>query len=140
MSRGRVLIIDDEEKICSSLGNLLEENGYEVDSCLDGLEGISMVQDGRFDVIFVDLVMPGIDGLAVLRRIKEIDEKSVVIIITGYPDGGSILEAVSRGAMDYITKPFNIGRLLTTLERAVDYRRSLIQGQEIPPSEKEENN
>jgi len=124
-SRGKILIIDDEELICKSLGLLLKSQGYEVQSRHIAMEGINEARTGEYDVILVDLVMPEIDGLSILKRIRDNDEQAVVIIITGYPTAGSLEEARKRGSYDYIVKPFNVERLTTLIEKAVIHRQTI---------------
>lgn len=121
--KGKILVIDDEELVCKSLSNLLKAHGYEVNSSLDAREGLSLVEKEDYDVILLDLVIPEIDGLSVLKRIKGIDEQAVVIIITGYPTVSSIEEATKRGAFDYVVKPIDISKMTALIEKAVSHRR-----------------
>jgi len=130
MSTPKVLVIDDDELICKSMRTVLQNQGCQADSANEALHGLGMVKDNDYDIVMVDLVMPGIDGLALLRRIREMDTTVVVVIITGYPTGGSTLEAVRRGAFDYLEKPVDVDKLQDLLTRAMVYRQELVSGKD----------
>ncbi len=115
----RVLVVDDEENIRQILKEYLNEFGYEVACAVNGQEALQIYKNGRFDVILSDLVMRPMDGLELLVEIKKIDPDAIFIMITGYPSIESALEAVKRGARDYITKPFNIDEIRLKMERVL---------------------
>ncbi|OGD28472.1 MAG: Fis family transcriptional regulator [Candidatus Aminicenantes bacterium RBG_13_63_10] len=115
-------VIDDEPVIHEVLGQLLSAEGYEVEISASGEEALSKLEDKTFDLTLLDLLMPGLDGLTVLRRIRERDPHSTVIIITAYASVESALEAMKSGAYDYIQKPFKHEELLLTIGRALDHR------------------
>jgi DNA-binding NtrC family response regulator len=117
--RKRVLVVDDEENIRQILKEYLNEFGYEVACAVNGQEALQIYKNGRFDVILSDLVMRPVDGLELLGEVKKVDPDAIFIMITGYPSIESALEAVKKGARDYITKPFNIDEIRLKMERVL---------------------
>lgn len=117
---GRVLVIDDEASIRLACEKVLRAAGYEVEVAADGAEGLERLRPGAFDVALVDLKMPGVDGMEVLRRAREVDPDLVTIVITGYPSYESVVEAVKAGAYDYIPKPFSPDELRTVVGRGYE--------------------
>jgi two-component system response regulator PilR (NtrC family) len=122
-NKGKIHIIDDEPIIHEVLGELLTSEGYEWESSSRGEEAMEKVASHSFDLTLLDLLMPGIDGLEVLHRIKKIVPQAVVIIITAYASVESAIEAMKSGAFDYIQKPFKHDELLLTIERALLHKR-----------------
>lgn len=116
-------LIDDEPIIHDVLGQLLEAEGYEVEISSSGEEALKKFEEQKFDLILLDLLMPGMDGLEVLKEIKKIDPETLVIIITAYASVESALSAIKMGAYDYIQKPFKNDELLMTINRALEHRR-----------------
>ena len=104
-TRIRVLVVDDEEVVRLGYRRVLSGDGFTVMAAGDGREALELMADKRFDVVLLDLRMPGMDGLAVLRAIKEQWPESEVVVITGYPSIESAKEAVRLGAYDYLMKP-----------------------------------
>lgn len=131
MAKGRILIIDDEKMACKSLSTLLGEKGYESSCAYSGEEGLKMAREGNYDVILIDIKLPDIEGLDVLKQIKSFDPETVSIIITGYPSDESVNLALGSGAYDYITKPFDVVKLSFVMERAVSYRNLLLASKKI---------
>jgi two-component system response regulator PilR (NtrC family) len=125
MATGRILIGDDEESIRVSLCDLLKKHGYDASAVEDGYEAIEKVKEEEWDVALVDLKMPGIDGLEVLKKIKEIKPALTVIIITAYATVESAVAAMKDGAFDYIMKPFTADELCIRLENALEKKRLL---------------
>ena len=112
----RVLIIDDEELIRTSLGMILEFHGYEVILAEDGSVGIDAYKTGKFDIVLLDLRMPGVDGYQVLKSINFQEQGSRVICFTGYGDDASKEACMSLGATDYFFKPVNIDLLVKYIQ------------------------
>ena len=102
-----ILIVDDEENIRTYLGRSLNKAGFEVDTAQYGKEAINLLLQKHLDVVLLDLNLPDLNGLEVLRELKKIDTDSIVIIITAYGDINSAVEAMRLGAYDYLTKPFD---------------------------------
>ena len=120
---GLIHIIDDEPIIHEVLGDLLTEEGYEVESSLNGEEALEKYSPDTWDLILLDLLMPGMNGIEVLKRIKKIDPQAVIIIITAYASVESAISAMKIGAFDYIQKPFKHDELLLIIERAREHKK-----------------
>ncbi|QIA07506.1 sigma-54-dependent transcriptional regulator [Draconibacterium halophilum] len=102
-----ILIVDDEESVRDSLCNWFLEDGYEVDSAGNAKEALAKLQSENFDIILADIKMPGMDGLEMHRRIKELDSSAIVIVMTAFASVETAVQALKDGAFDYITKPFD---------------------------------
>ena len=122
-SKGIIHVIDDEAVIRDVLAQLLTSEGYEVEMSSSGEEALEKFPSQSFDVVLLDLLMPGLDGLEVLRRIKRVDPLAAVIIITAYGSVESAVEALQIGALDYVQKPFKHDDLLRVLDKAVAHKR-----------------
>lgn len=130
---GRVMVVDDEENIREVLSNYLESLGYEVLTATDGQNALDKFEAGAFDLIVSDLLMPAIDGLELLKQIREKDKDVIFLMITGYPSIETAVEAIKKGAYDYITKPFHMEDVKLRIERSFEKknlrdRLSTIQG------------
>jgi DNA-binding NtrC family response regulator len=122
----RVLVIDDEPVVGLSCQRILRPEGYEVVCRQDPRAGLEAALSGDFDVILLDLKMPGLDGLEILQRVKAAGVPSEVVIVTGYSTVESAVEAMRQGAADYLSKPFSPGQLKLVLEK-VSQRSVLIR-------------
>jgi len=122
-SKGIIHVIDDEPVIHDVLAQLLTSEGYEVEISASGEEALEKFPSQSFDVILLDLLMPGMDGIEVLRRIKKVDPLAAVIIITAYGSVESAISAMKIGALDYVQKPFKHDDLLLAIEKAVERKR-----------------
>lgn len=118
----RLLVVDDESGIRGALVQVFEYEGHEVRGAEDGHQGIAMAEEFRPDVIFLDVKMPGLDGLDVLARLREDDPSAVVVMISGHGTIDTALEATRKGAYDFLEKPLDTDRLLVTLRRALELR------------------
>jgi DNA-binding NtrC family response regulator len=118
-----ILLIEDEPRLLQNLQFLLQNEGYRVMATCDGAEGIKHIEAQSFDVVITDLVMPGIDGFQVLDFLKIHRPETVVVAVTGYISSASAIEALRRGAYEYITKPFDYHLFKTTIERALETAR-----------------
>jgi two-component system, NtrC family, nitrogen regulation response regulator NtrX len=116
----KILIIDDERPIRSTLRDILEYEKFEVEEAVDGIEGLEKIKKGNFDLIFCDIKMPKMDGLEVLSKIQEINTEVPVIMISGHGNIETAVEAIKKGAYDYIAKPPDLNRLLITVRNALD--------------------
>lgn len=121
----QILIIDDERSIRKTLKEILSFEGYEVEEARDGEEGIHMAMKKPFDAILCDVNMPKADGLEVLNKLKEQLPDIPVIMISGYGTIETAVEAVKKGAFDFIAKPPDLNRLLITIRNAID-KNSLV--------------
>ena len=122
MPTPRVLVVDDEHLIRWSLEQHLEKNGYEVITTSNGREAVQIVQDVLPEAVLLDIQMPGMDGIEVLRAIREIDPDVPVVMITAHGGVGSAVAAMKLGAYDYVEKPFDIERITVLLANALERR------------------
>ncbi|MFQ5583775.1 MAG: sigma-54-dependent transcriptional regulator [Calditrichia bacterium] len=130
---GQVMVVDDEENIREVLSGYLQSLGYSVVTAVDGEDALSKFKRGSFDLIVSDLLMPTIDGLELLKKIREQDRDVIFLMITGYPSIETAVEAIKKGAYDYITKPFHMEDVKLRIERAFEKknlkeRLSTVQG------------
>ena len=121
----RILIIDDEKAIRNTLRDILQYEKFEVDEAADGLEGLKKAEAGNFDLILCDIKMPKMDGIEVLSKLQEMNPDLPVVMISGHGTIETAVEAIKKGAYDYIAKPPDLNRLLVTVRNAMD-RSSLI--------------
>src|SRR5947199_381747 len=120
---GTILVVDDEEIMREILETLLTREGYDVRLASSGAEGLEMARALPFDAAIVDIMMPGIDGIATLDELKRIDEDLAVVIITAYGSIESAISAMKAGAFDYITKPFKNEEVVVVVRNAMERRR-----------------
>jgi len=118
-----ILLIDDEAIALSNLSHVLEREGYEVSACRDGESGLAEMQNTEFDLVLTDLRMPGIDGMDVLRHIRESTPEVPVIMITGHASLDSAVDAMKAGAFHYIAKPFRLDEAREVVRSALDLRK-----------------
>ena len=103
----RILVVEDNVDLAFGLQTALEIEGYEVDVAHSGDQALARVQESKFQLILADIKMPGLDGLEMLRKLREADEDTVVIVMTGYSSLDSAIKAIKYDASDYLTKPFD---------------------------------
>jgi two-component system response regulator HydG len=125
VAQNRILVVDDEIDMRNGLQKILSQKGYSIDTAEDGLRAVEKMKQTSFQVVIVDLKMPQMDGIEVLRRAKDINQTIAVIIITGYGTVTSAVESMRLGAFDYITKPFKPDDITVTVERALKTERLL---------------
>ncbi len=107
----KILIVDDEPKACEQLELFFKAKGFEVTTATSGEEALSKLKRERPHVILLDVRMPGVSGIEVLRRAKELDPAVGAIMVTAVQDEGVFKEALKEGAFDYLTKPIDLGNL-----------------------------
>ena len=112
--RPLLLVVDDEPPVLSLIRRVAEKEGFEVITCTDGRQAIAIAQSRRPDLVMVDLRMPDVAGLEIVRALREADAKAMVVLMTGFGSIDSAVEAVKLGAADYLTKPFDLQRLKDT--------------------------
>ena len=115
-----VLVIDDEEVIRSLLVESLSSDGFEVESAVSGEQALEMVRRRRFDLAVTDLKMPGMDGIATMRALKQADRELQVVVMTGYASLDTAIDALKGGAFDYIQKPFKPSEMTSLLKKAME--------------------
>lgn len=116
----KILIVDDEKAIRNSLGEILGDEGYEVDTAEDGPAALAKVDKERFDVIFCDIKMPGMDGTEVLEKLVADGIDSAIVMISGHGDIETAVECIKKGAFDFIQKPLDLNRILITIKNATE--------------------
>jgi two-component system sensor histidine kinase/response regulator len=121
----KILIIDDDRALQESCRQVFAGKNYKVESAFDGISGLEMHRDLQPDLVLVDLCMPGIGGLEVLRKLKSQDPDYIAIVITGYGTITSAVEAMKRGAYDFLPKPFTPNQLRFIVRRGLERRRSI---------------
>jgi len=115
-----ILIIDDEKSIRKTLSEILSYEGYKVEEAADGAEGFKLFKDKQYDAVLCDIKMPKMDGLEFLEKAREINTDVPIIMVSGHGNIDTAVEAVKKGAYDYISKPPDLNRLLITLRNAMD--------------------
>jgi two-component system, NtrC family, nitrogen regulation response regulator NtrX len=121
----RILIIDDEKAIRSSLKEILTFEKHEADEAVDGAEGLKKAESGNYDLIFCDIKMPKMDGMEVLTKLLEKKIETPIVMISGHGNIETAVDAMKKGAYDYIEKPIDLNRLLVTVRHALD-RNTLV--------------
>jgi DNA-binding NtrC family response regulator len=116
MTQSRILIVDDEEEICEMLSDFLVERGYEAFHASTGTEALNLVKEVRPHLLLLDIRMPEMDGIEILRQIRSIDQEVCIIMITGYHDVDIAKQALKLGASDFITKPVDLEYLGTSID------------------------
>jgi DNA-binding response OmpR family regulator len=119
MAKARILVIDDEEIIRVSCKRALVPEGYEVDTAASGREGLELFEKEKYDLVLVDLKMPGLNGIEVLLNIKSQRSDQNVMIMTGYDTIEHIVESISSGAAHYLEKPFTPDTLLERINEVI---------------------
>jgi len=121
----RILIVDDEEIVIRSCKRILDGDEFQVEAVRDGREALLRIEDNAYDVVILDIMMPNIDGLEVLRRVKETHPNVDVVMITGLSQIDTAVQAMKLGAFDYLSKPFEPDELKLVVQRALERRRLL---------------
>lgn len=125
----KVLVVDDEEPLRRLLKKELARKGFLVDAADDGDAALKMLGEDVYDVVLVDIVMPGIDGISLIKKIKEDPDSPVVIVLTGKATVETAVEAMKNGAFDYFTKPYKLDELIIVVNRAYEYGRTVLKNQ-----------
>lgn len=121
----RILVIDDEQRIREACKMVLREMHFEVDLAIDGTTGLAQLEETHYDVVLVDLMMPGISGFDVLSKVQDLHPDTSIIVITGYATVEHSIEAMKKGAFDFIPKPFTPEQLRTIVTKSIKYTRAL---------------
>jgi DNA-binding NtrC family response regulator len=118
----RILIVDDDKEFAAGLAEHMHEFGYSASVAYEGRGGLDKFRAGDFHVVLTDLQMPVMDGMELLHEIKKLDDRSVVVVITGFGTIESAVQAIKNGAYDYITKPVKLEELDIVVDRALEKR------------------
>jgi DNA-binding NtrC family response regulator len=132
--KGNILVIDDEEIMREILDALLTREGYDVRLASTALQGLELARALPFDAAIVDVMMPGMDGIAALDELRRVDEDLPVLMITAFASVENAIAAMKRGAFDYITKPFKNDEVLVVLKNAVERRRLVAENRALRQS------
>src|SRR5512135_2784728 len=120
--KANLLVVDDELIVRQSLKHWFEEDGYSVETAESGEEALHMFEKGKYDIMLVDMKMPGISGLDLLTKVKKFDDCVIVILITAFASVPSAIKALKEGAYDYITKPVDPDELSHVIENALNQK------------------
>lgn len=126
-----ILIIDDEKAIRKTLTEILTFEGFKVDEAADGVEAVKKIKENNYDCILCDIKMPKMDGLEVLEQTREIKPDIPFIVISGHGNIETAVEAVKKGAYDFISKPPDLNRLLITLRNAMDKKSLVVEAKQL---------
>ena len=118
--KNKILVVDDEEALRTVLSGELVSEGYDVRTASDGDEAISSIQKESFDLVLLDIKMPRLNGFEVLKFVKEKHPRTKVVMLTGFADLKNAIESKKLGAEDFVSKPYDLVDLLTTIERVLN--------------------
>jgi len=118
-----ILVIDNQFADRETLKGILEDKGYRVATARDGAEAIEMVKSRHYDIIFLDVRLPGMDGVATFEQVKKIDPQAAVIMMTGYTEEDLVKRAIAQGAYTYIYKPFDAEKVIALVEDIAQERK-----------------
>jgi len=141
MSKPSILIVEDEESIRKGLCDVFIYNGYEIDAVADGKEALKKALTGRYHLVVLDIMLPGLDGLTVCNEIRKMDRSQPIILLTAKSDEEDIIKGLKLGADDYVPKPFSVRELVARVEAVLRRSRKLTEergkiswgGMEIDP-------
>jgi len=123
----KILVVDDERDICRALEFLLSREGYKVTTAYSGRDALKKIESGDFDLVISDLKMEEIDGMQVLERALKLNPNLIVIIMTAFASVESAVEAMKKGASDYIVKPFINEDVKMTVRRLLEHKKVLFE-------------
>ncbi|MDP8245425.1 MAG: sigma-54 dependent transcriptional regulator [Candidatus Hinthialibacter antarcticus] len=129
--KARILVVDDDETMAKTLTRALRSQGHDCESALTPEQGLSMVHENRYDLVLTDLVMPGIDGISLVRSIKSYDPNIPIILMTGFASVDNAVEAMKAGAFHYLTKPVRLHELQIFVEKALASHEMVLEVQEL---------
>lgn len=124
--KASILVVEDEPAICDGLVDVLVFHGYEVESADDGKEGLRLALSGRYDLLLLDVMLPGIDGYEICNRVRETDGEQPIMMLTARTADDEIIHGLKLGADDYVGKPFSIQQLLLRIEAVLRRSRRLL--------------
>lgn len=109
----RVLVVEDEVRLANNVAEALRQRcGYAVDCAENGRDGLSLTEYGHYDLLLLDLMLPGLDGLSIVRQVRRRNDQTPILILTARDERACVIELLNAGADDYLTKPFDLGELL----------------------------
>ena len=133
----RIMVVDDEPIVIKSCESVLKAEGYNIEGFLSAKEAMLKMEEQPYDLVFTDLKMPEVDGLTLIRWIRENRPDTGIVVITGYPSQETIKEALELGIIDYVPKPFTPTALIDVAKRAVDWIQGPPAVEKVKEQEKE---
>jgi DNA-binding NtrC family response regulator len=130
----RILVVDDEKIVRESLFHWFQEEGYQVDTAEDGETALRIFDKNKFDLLLVDMKMPGMSGLELLAKVKEIDKDTIVILITAFASVPTAIKALKDGAYDYVTKPVDPDELEHLVKKALEQKSLRVENEQLKGS------
>ena len=121
MERATVLLADDEDTLRKNLAQVLQEEGFDVIACADGSAALRALKSASVDAVITDLRMPGISGIELIDHVRRLAPNAAIIVITAYGEVETAVQALKKGARDYICKPLNFDELIFRLKRLLDH-------------------
>jgi len=131
LARAKILVVDDEPAARLSLAELLSLEGYEVVSAASGEEAVVLLPEGPFDLAIVDLKMPGMDGLELVKTLQKRSAETVIIMLTAHGTLDTAVQAMRKGAHDYLLKPTNVNEIMASVKAGLDKRRRELRRREL---------
>ncbi len=138
-SRGRILIVDDEANARAALSEILREEGYATETAADGFKALGKLEEFQPDVVLTDLKMPGLDGIGLMEKAEALLPEATFVVMTAFGTIESAVEAIKKGAYNYLTKPLDFGVLAVVVERAVERARLLQENTRLRTRLRERN-
>lgn len=126
-----ILIIEDEEAIRSGLIDVLLYHGYSADAAVDGPTGLDKALTGKYDLILLDVMLPGMNGYDICDRIREVDREQPIIMLTAKSNDDDIIQGLKLGADDYVTKPFSVAQLVLRIQAVLRRARVVIESENV---------
>ncbi|HDZ10631.1 MAG TPA: sigma-54-dependent Fis family transcriptional regulator, partial [Bacteroidetes bacterium] len=123
MGKASILVVEDNEDLCTAVAYNLKKKDYDAETAFSGETALDKARRSIFDLVLLDINLPGIDGITVLKRLKTHDPDLLVIMITAYGDLSHAISAMQGGAYDYLTKPFELEELRLKVEKALETQR-----------------
>lgn len=117
--KGKLLIVDDQFGIRILLNEIFQKEGYKTFQAANGVQALNLVQNERPDLVILDMKIPGMDGLEILKRVKKLDQTIKVIIMTAYGELDMIQEAIENGAITHFSKPFDIDEIIAAVKKEI---------------------
>jgi signal transduction histidine kinase len=136
-TQNKILVIDDEIGICEGIRRALSPQGFYVDFALNGDDGLDKIRQDDFEIVLLDIMMPGVSGVTLIKAIHEVDPEIVCIIITGYATVELAVRSIKQGAYDFLTKPFTGDDLLLSVNQGLERHRLSLEAKRVQTAEAE---
>jgi len=123
MHKANIMVIDDEESMCKFMQIMLQKEGYDVITSQSSYQALNLLKQKNYDLVIADLMMPELNGLELLSRVKSLDPDASFIVMTAYASVDTAIEALKKGAYDYLTKPFKVDEIRIAVKKALEQKR-----------------